>query len=198
MNERIDVSPDAIAREQKYLYRYALTRLRDADLAQDVVQDTIVAAMEASERFQGKASLRTWLVAILRNKIVDAMKTRARLVSLETDPSREDALDEDVDRQFNLDGRWATTHRPTAWANPETTFENTQFWTVFERCLEHVPPRTAEVFVLREVLGETIAEICKILELSASNCSVMLFRARMRLKGCLEVHWFSERARKDA
>lgn len=198
MNERMDVSPDAIASEQKYLYRYAITRLRDPDLAQDVVQDTIVAAMEASERFQGKSSLRTWLIAILRNKILDAMKARARLVSLEADPSNEDALDNDVDRQFDLDGRWTPTHRPAAWANPETTFENTQFWTVFERCLEHVPPRIAEVFVLREVLGETIADICKILNLSASNCSVMLFRARMRLKKCLDVHWFRGETRKGA
>ncbi len=198
MNGPVVVSPDAIAREQKYLYRYAITRLRDPDLAQDVVQYTILAAMEAAERFQGKASLRTWLIAILRNKILDAMKAHARLVSLESDPSTEDALDHDVDKQFNLDGRWSTTYRPTSWANPEAAFENTQFWTVFERCLEHVPPRIAEVFVLREVLGETIADICKILDLSASNCSVMLFRARMRLKDCLDVNWFRGETRKDA
>jgi RNA polymerase sigma-70 factor (ECF subfamily) len=198
MNEGGDVGPDAIAAEQTYLYRYALARVRDSDLALDIVQDTIVAAMEASAGFQGRSSLRTWLITILRNKIVDAVKARGRSVSLEPDPREEGSIDDDIGSRFATDGHWAAEHKPAAWANPESALENTQFWTVFERCLEHVPPRTAEVFVLREVLGETIPDICKILDLSASNCSVMLYRARMRLKDCLDVNWFSGTVRRDA
>ncbi|SRR5579885_1171454 len=197
MTEDRGAGSGAIAGEQKYLYRYAITRLRDPDLAEDLVQDTILAAMEASERFQGRASLRTWLVSILRNKIIDALKARTRVVSLETDQSVDESLESEIDQQFDANGRWKMSLRPLAWADPEATLENTEFWTVFERCLEHVPPRTAEVFVLREVLGESIADICKILDISASNCSVLLFRARMRLRGCLDEHWFRGRPRDD-
>lgn len=193
-----DIDADAIAAEQKYLYRYALTRVRDPDLAQDVVQDAIVAAMAASGTYQSRSSLRTWLIAILRNKIVDAVRIRNRSVPLAANAMNEDAIDDEMDRQFNPDGHWASGHAPMAWANPERAFENAEFWAVFERCLEHVPQRTAEVFVMREVLGENVSEICKILEISASNCSVMLFRARMRLKDCLSANWFSGRTADDA
>lgn len=192
MDERPDIDPDAIATERKYLYRYALARVRDPDLAQDVVQDAIVAAMAASGSFKSTASLRTWLIAILRNKIVDAVRARGRLVPLTAEPANAEA-DDEIDRQFSPDGHWAPGHAPAAWANPEAAFESAQFWAVFERCLERVPERTAEVFVMREVLGEQISEICKILDISASNCSVLLFRARMRLKDCLDVNWFGGR-----
>ncbi|HEY7840148.1 MAG TPA: sigma-70 family RNA polymerase sigma factor [Gammaproteobacteria bacterium] len=191
MDERPDIDADAIATERKYLYRYALARLRDPDLAQDVVQDAIVAAMAASGSFRSGASLRTWLIAILRNKIVDAVRIRSRTVPLAPHAPDEDAIDDEIDRQFSPDGHWASGRVPMAWANPEAAFESAEFWTVFERCLERVPGRTAEVFVMREVLGESVPEICKILEISASNCSVMLYRARMRLKDCLSANWFS-------
>jgi RNA polymerase sigma-70 factor (ECF subfamily) len=193
MDKRPDIDADAIAAERKYLYRYALARVRDPDLAEDVVQDAIVAAMAASGSFRSGASLRTWLIAILRNKIVDAVRVRNRSVPLAAVTANEDAIDDEIDRQFSPDGHWAPGRAPTAWANPEAAFESAEFWAIFERCLEHVPPRTAEVFVMREVLGENVAEICKILEISASNCSVILFRARMRLKDCLSANWFNRR-----
>lgn len=186
------VDRGAIAGEQAYLFRYAITRVRDRDLALDIVQDTLVAAMEAVERFQGTSSVRTWLIAILRNKIIDALRLRGRSVSLESEAHEEDAIDEWIEGQYDAQGHWTPEHSPAAWANPDSALENARFWTAFERCLEHLPPRIAEVFVLREVLGESIPDICKILEISASNCSVMLFRARMRLKDCLDANWFGD------
>ncbi len=180
-----------LADERGYLRRVALKRLRDEHLAEDAVQDTLVAAMQAIGRFEGRASLRTWLVAILRNKINDLLGRGQHEISgmdasLET-PSDEDGSEEFYDER----GGWHPGSAPHSWDDPAQAAQNRQFWQVLESCLAELPPRSAEVFRLREIQGESIADICKQLSISASNCSVVLFRARSHLRAALETRWFA-------
>jgi RNA polymerase sigma-70 factor (ECF subfamily) len=169
------------------LYRYALLRVRDQAVAEELVQDTFVAALAARSQFGGQASERTWLIAILKNKIIDHLR-RAQ---------REEPLPDDVDSQQMLDalfdhrGHWSL--RPLDWGHPDEVLENQQFWRVFEDCLAGVPARSAEAFFLREVDGLTAEEVCKVLDVTPSNLWVSLHRARMRLRLCLEIQWFNRK-----
>jgi RNA polymerase sigma-70 factor (ECF subfamily) len=185
------IDADQLTGERQYLYRYAFTHLRDADLAQDAVQECLVAALGALNRFEGRASLRTWLVTILRSKIVDILRKRAREVSTETlSAAEENVVDDAVDAWFNDHGYWDRGHIPGHWNDPEAALEQQEFWRIFELCLDIMPARVAQVFMLREVFGESIEIICDTLSVTQNNCSVMLYRARMRLRGCLDEKWF--------
>lgn len=186
--------PAAIAQERGYLFRYALGRLRDRDLAEDVVQETLTAALQGLARYQARSALRTWLTAILRHKIADQLRSRGVEVAVEGIED-EAAADDDFEDMFDAHGRWQHGAMPRAWNDPLRAIEREQFRAVFDRCMKRLPARIAEAFYLREVLGEPIEIVCKDLEISATNCSVMLFRARMRLRACLEVKWFAGAAR---
>ena len=170
MSPKID--SEVLARERKYLFMFAMMRLRDPDLAEDAVQDTLVAALQSLDRFEGRSSIRTWLVAILRNKIADMMSKRGREVSAD---EMLDSLSEETDEGFDERGHWDPEAKPRSWSSPEQALERDQFWGVFEQCLKIMSPRIGEVFVLREVMGESIGDICKNLEITEANCSVMLY-----------------------
>lgn len=182
-----------LAGERGYLRRVALQRLRDDHLAEDAVQDTLLAAMQAIGSFEGRASLRTWLVAILRNKVNDLLgRSRRELPMGEVDP-REDGDDEPGDEHFDDSGAWQAGAAPRSWGDPALAAQNHQFWQVLEACLAELPARSAEAFRLREIHGESTAEICARLGISPSNCAVMLFRARSHLRAALETRWFGGR-----
>lgn len=179
----------ALAAERRYIMAYAMFKLHDRDLANDAVQETLVAAMAGRHKFAGRSSLRTWLVSILRNKISDLLAARRREVLVGTVEAESDD-DGWSERTFDARGHWEATSRPATWGSPESTMEQTQFWEVMQECLSELPARLQEVFVLREVMGEPIAAICKNLGITQSNCSVMLHRARMRLRPCLQAKWY--------
>lgn len=185
-------SAQSVASERRYLYLYAMVRLRDPDLAEDAVQETIVAALDALPRFEGRSSVRTWLVTILRHKIADLLQRRKREITIEDDGEDAETPDEKLESLFKKNGQWQEAYRPHAWNHPEAALEQREFWGIFEACLRAMPARIAEVFMLREVLGEAIEAICKNLAITETNCSVMLYRARMRLRGCLEQNWFDD------
>ncbi len=169
------------------MLRFATLQLRDTHLAEDVVHEAIVAALKSSGNNQS-ASLKTWIFAILRNKIVDIIRERSR-------HPVEQLLDEDLgdlDAQFNNRGHWNKEHKPVNWGHPETVLANEQFWLIFEACLNHLPENTARVFMMREHLGLEIREICNELSISESNCWVIMHRARMRLRMCLEDNFLQE------
>jgi RNA polymerase sigma-70 factor (ECF subfamily) len=186
----VTIDDSLLASERHYLYLFARVRLRDPDLAEDAVQETLVAALSNRAAFEGRSSPRTWLVAILRNKISDIMRNAGREVPLDTDPDDPEAGARQIEALFRDNGHWQPAAVPATWDQPEAAFERAEFWTVFEDCLRTMPARLAETFVLREVMGESIQDICKNLECTETNCSVMLFRARLRLRGCLEENWF--------
>lgn len=180
---------EALTAERRYLMTYAMFKLRDTDLANDAVQETLVAAMEGGDKFAGRSSLRTWLVSILRNKIYDLLAARRSEIYVETVEAESDD-DGTTDGVFDARGSWGPGAKPQAWGSPESTMERKEFWEVFQQCLKGMPARLQEVFVLREVMGEPIDAICKNVGITQSNCSVMLYRARMRLRPCLQLNWY--------
>lgn len=174
-----------IEAERPYLLRFARAQLRDGAAAEDAVQEALLAALQARERFAGKASVRTWLTSILRFKLVDIVRKQHREIATDLSPD----LDlHDLDGLFAADGHWQG--KVSAWGVPEQSLLAKQFWQVYEACAQAMPQRTALVFAMREVLDMEIGEICQNLEISATNCSVMLYRARMSLRECLQLRWF--------
>ena len=172
------------------LLRFARLQLRDAGAAEDAVQETLLAALAGGKQFEQKSSYKTWLISILRNKIIDIIRSQGReapLSALTDDPEEEAA----IEALFEADGHWRKDLRPARWADPEASLEQQQFWRVFEACLDHLPERTARVFMMREVLGLDTGEICKETGISTSNCWVVLHRARLALRACLQQGWFS-------
>lgn len=170
------------------LYRFAVFRLKDPDLAEELVQETFLAALRSMENFQGRSSVKTWLIAILKHKIIDHFRKKRPETSRE-DIERFGEIDANP---FNQRGAWDI--RPAHWgSNPGKLFEQKEFLDVFYKCLSGLPERIANAFVLREMDGLDTEEICKILEITASNCWVMLYRARMQLRRCLERNWLESK-----
>lgn len=175
-----------------YLYKYALMRLRDDVLAQDAVQETFLAALKAQETFQGKSSEKTWLVGILKHKIIDLFRKRSREMpeSASVLPFEEEGLFRDANDEWA--GHWKQDMKPAEWGDtPLSLLERTDFQRVLRSCYEKLPERTALAFQMKEVDDTDCAEICKTLDISESNLWVMLHRARMHLRRCLEVRWFN-------
>lgn len=172
------------------LLRFARLQLRDTASAEDAVQETLIAALAGAGKFESRASLKTWVFSILRNKVVDLIRIRSREVaasSLADDDEGDEALSAEL---FDRSGHWQKEAQPGRWHDPEASFEQQQFWTIFEACLDHLPEKTARVFMMREVLGLDTDEICQETGISASNCWVVLHRARLALRVCLEQKWF--------
>jgi RNA polymerase sigma-70 factor (ECF subfamily) len=183
------VTEPAIERERPYLLRYALLQLRNPAAAEDAVQETLLAAIEGRERFSGHSSLRTWLTGILKHKIIDHLRRSGREQPLNAaDDDRSEA--EAVDALFAADGHWRDF--PADWGNPAVTLENSRFWAAFELCLRRLPERTGRVFAMREVMEMPTEEICQELGITPTNCWVMLHRARLTLRECLQSTWFDE------
>ena len=170
-----------------YLLRYASLQLRDTSAAEDAVQEALVAALAGEASFAGRANLRTWLTGILKHKIVDAIRRQAREPVVATETDEEVA---DLDNLFTERGHW--TERPATWGNPDGALEQSQFFRALELCLARLPERTARVFMMREHLGLETGEICKELDITPTNCWVMLYRARMTLRECLQQTWFGK------
>lgn len=180
-----------LATMRPQLLRFARLQLRIDAAAEDAVQSALLAAIEGAKGFAGEASLKTWVFSILRNKLVDEIRRRARepeaaRLSGDGDGAIEDEL-------FVADGHWADP--PTTWADPESALEQSQFWAVFEACLDGLPAKPGRVFMMREFLGLETDEICKELAINTSNCWVLLHRARLGLRECLSLRWFGEDGR---
>ncbi len=160
-----------------------MLQLRNHAQAEDAVQETLYAALRGAESFAGGSSVRTWLIGILKHKIVDIIRKASREKSLE----EYESSTADMDPLFLLDGHHAD--RPADWGNPEETLSRQRFFEVLERCMESLPKATAQAFAMREVMGLETSEICAAMKITTSNCWVLLFRARMRLRECLERNW---------
>ena len=186
------MTPPALQQElqniRPTLLRFAMLQLRNEAMAEDVVQETMLAALEGKSAFSGRSQLKTWVVSILRNKIVDHLRRASREGSL---PLVDDQGDADFDALFNGSGHWQ--EKPTDWGDPAAVAEQRGFYEVLEWCMQSLPENIARVFTMREVLGFETDEICKELKISASNCWVVLYRARMRLRECLQLRWFGAR-----
>ena len=167
------------------LLRYAQAQLRNPAWAEDAVSDTLLAALEKPQAFAGLSQLKTWLIGILKHKVIDQIRRHHREVST-TSADDEADLDELL---FAAAGHWREA--PQDWGRPDAALGQRQFFEVLEACMEHLPGLQGRVFMLREWLELDSAEICKELGISSTNLFVLLHRARLRLRVCLQTRWFS-------
>jgi RNA polymerase sigma-70 factor (ECF subfamily) len=169
------------------LYRYALLRVRKAEVAEDLVQETFLVAVRTVEQFGGRSSERSWLCGILKHKICDYFRKLGR----ETNFTDLEFLNDEMAHKFVEQGYWNHDRGPKEWKPAaDEVVHSGEFWQTLRGCLEKLPPRVADVFTLREVEEVDAPEICRMLSLSQSNLWVMLHRARMALRECLEIRWF--------
>jgi len=175
-----------LAEHRTYLLRYARLQLRNDAWAEDAVSETLLAALSKPQSFGNRSQLKTWLVGILKHKIVDTLRQRRREVSLATDDG--DGSDELEALAFKADGHFM--EQPAEWGDPEQELNSRQFFAVLEACTEKLPAAMGRVFLMREWLELPSEDICKELKLTPTNLYVQLHRARLRLRECLELNWF--------
>ena len=180
---------EQIVQSRSYLLRFARLQLRNDTWAEDVVSETILAALANPQAFGQRAQLTTWLIGILKHKVVDALRLhgRERQTLDEDEDSRADPLDW---MQFQADGHFAEA--PADWGNPQQELSSRQFFAILETCMAQLPPAQARLFLMREWLELSSEDICKELQLTATNLYVQLHRARLRLRACLELNWFTK------
>lgn len=192
--------PDLITDEEyllplrQQMLAFATLQLADASQAEDVVQEALMGAFKNARSFAGRAAFKTWIFAILKNKITDILRQKKRLnetgLLVDSDEDQNSLLD-----LFNTNGFWHKEERPAPWGNPEAEMLDRHFWRVFDTCLNHLPGHQARVFMMREFLELDSKEICAAVEITETNLNVMLYRARLRLRECLENHWFTQGGR---
>lgn len=173
-----------------YLYNYALFRVKDGDIARDLIQETFLAAVRAKDNFAGDSSIRTWLTAILKRKIIDYFRTSRREIPM-SELELSDAFSESL---FQDKGKWIACWKhdrgPLKWGRaPQDALEQEEFWRALEVCLGKLPEALSRAFVLREIEELKTDEICNVLDITSTNLWVLLHRARVRLRQCIEDNW---------
>lgn len=174
-----------------FLYAYAFSRVRDESTAEDLVQETLLAAMQRIDKFEAKSAEKTWLCGILKHKVIDHFRKTSREVKLTDEEAEMSSYDYLFREEGVWKGHWTAESRPTDWnENPEKCLENREFRGILTHCLGELPDRIANCFTLREMDGLDSAEICAILEISPNNFWVMMHRARLHLRRCIDFKWF--------
>lgn len=187
---------DWLGEHGDYLYRYALVRVRDAAAAEDLLQETVLAAMGSYQAHEGRSSERTWLVGIMRHKVVDYFRRVARSPESHLSSEEENELDW-FETEGAWRGHWREDQAPVSWTvDAATLLESQEFWETLDRCLARLSPQMAIAFTLRELDGLSSEEICEILNVTPNNLWVILHRGRAKLRHYLEAEWF--RGRKPA
>lgn len=171
------------------LLRFARLQLRNNAWAEDVVSETLLAALAKPQAFQSRSRLKTWLIGILKHKVIDTLRLHGREIS--TSPANDDDSADPLDAiAFKPDGHFSQT--PADWGNPEQDLSSRQFLMVMEACASKLPVMQGRLFLMREWLELSVEEICKELSLTPTNLYVQLHRARLRLRECLELNWFAK------
>jgi RNA polymerase sigma-70 factor (ECF subfamily) len=189
MHGRAQTNPERWVEEHgDPLFRYALVRVRAREVAEDLVQETLLSALRSRGKFAGQSSERSWLFGILKHKISDYFRTLGR----ETSFTDLESLADEFSEKFVPEGYWVHVKGPKEW-KPEAdeVMHRSEFWQTMRACLDKLPKRIANVFMLREMEDVESKEICSMLSISESNLWVMLHRARMALRECLEINWFN-------
>ncbi|MBE0473656.1 MAG: RNA polymerase factor sigma-70 [Rhodoferax sp.] len=176
---------------RKQMVRFATLQLSNSHAAEDAVQEALMGALKNAKSFAGRAALKTWVFAILKNKIADTLRQKQRMVDASS-LLREDEEGEDFSELFNKKGVWQEDEKPASWGNPQASLHQSQFWKVFEICLEGLPGKQARVFMMKEFVELDSNEICSRVGITTTNLNVMLHRSRLRLRECLENHWFGQ------
>ena len=180
---------DQIVALQSYLLKFARLQLRNDAWAEDAVSETVLAALAKPQAFGNRSQLKTWLVGILKHKVIDALRHHSREIS--TSPLGDDDAGDPLDYiAFKADGHYQEA--PAEWGNPEQDISSRQFFEVLEACATQLPAVQGRLFLMREWLELSSEEICKELQLTPTNLYVQLHRARLRLRACLELNWFAK------
>ncbi len=181
----MSIAPAELESLRPQLLKYARLQLRNDAWAEDAVSETLLAALERPDGFAGRSQLKTWLVGVLKHKLVDQIRRNSKELST----TREDDVDLD-DQLFDSTGHWREA--PTDWGDdPEQALRQLDFMRVLEACVDKLPGQQGRLFMMREWLELDTEEICKALAISPTNLWVMLHRARLRLRECLELNWFA-------
>ncbi len=168
------------------LFRYAFSRVQDRNLAEDLVQETLLAAIQAKDQFAQQSSQKTWLIGILKHKVLDYYRNKYKRAEFETG---DDVSDELENLYFDNKEDWQ--YSPQAWSKPEAALSDKDFWVVLNECLQGLPSQMADLFLLREYEQLSAVQLCKVFDIqTTNNVWVTLSRARMRLRHCLEKRWF--------
>lgn len=173
---------------RQQMIKFAFLQLSSLPQAEDVVQEALTSAFQNLDSFKGRAAFKTWVFAILKNKIIDVVRQKSRLIAM-SELFKDEESELSVDELFDASGHWHKYEAPQAWQSPEEMMEQSDFWIIFEACLDHLPAKYAQVFMMREVVELSSNEICSKLELSISNFNVLMYRSRTRLRECLENKW---------
>lgn len=181
---------EQLVEHRTYLIRFARLQLRNDEWAEDAVSETLLAALSKPQMFGNRSQLKTWLVGILKHKVIDLIRSNARLVAA-PDAQADDEGDE-LDRlSFRADGKFAEA--PNDWGSPDQALHQVQFFQVLDACMERLPPALGRLFLMREWLELSSQEVCKELSITPTNLYVQLHRARLRLQECLNIQWFGKR-----
>ncbi len=183
---------------RRQMIKFATLQLGDGHLAEDAVQEALIGALKNASSFGGRAALKTWIFAILKNKIADTLRHKQRVVNASSLLREEDEDEDFSELLFDRKGHWQQDERPVAWGNPEASLRETHFWSMFEACLERLPPKQARVFMMREFIELEVDEICVAVDLTISNLHVLFHRSRLRLRECIENKWYLQGERKNA
>jgi len=166
-----------------YLFSFAFTRLNDEELARDLVQDTFFAALKRMDAFEGKSTERTWLTAILKYKIIDCYRKRSSDLKVSLREVNEPVF-------FEEEGHWTVEQRPTAFGiETDARINEKEFNNVLQGCMQKLPPLWLSVFTMKHVDEELTDTICAELKISASNFWVIIHRAKVNLRACLQKNW---------
>ena len=168
-----------------YLYNYAITRVNDVHIAEDLVQETFISALKGYDPFQSKSKESTWLIAILKNKIIDFYRKKSKQYF-------QHSLDElqSMDDFFNSKGAWQTDQRPSKWdMDVDKAIEQQEFYETLQQCLVRLNDVQRMAFVMKHLDDEDTDEICKELEITSTNYWVIIHRAKLQLRKCMETNW---------
>lgn len=181
-----NISSEKFEEIRLQMLKFAMIQLRDQDLAEDVVQEALANAYKNANSFRGEAALKTWVFAILKNKIIDLIKAKQRTVNVS------EIMEEESPNQFfDQTGYWqADGYQPKEWDDVNQLTYKKEFWSIFDLCLNRLPPQQSRVFMMREHLEMSTEQICQECEISIANLHVMLHRARLQLQSCLSRNWF--------
>ena len=180
-----------VASHRPYLMRFARLQLRNDAWAEDAVSETLLAALSKPQAFAGQSQLKTWLVGILKHKVVDLLRSNLREVNFSDMGGSDDDNADPLDAiGFKADGHFS--EQPAQWGNPDQSLSQKQFFTVLDACLELLPAVQGRLFLMREWLELDADEVCKTLNITSTNLYVQLHRARLRLRACLELNWYGK------
>jgi RNA polymerase sigma-70 factor (ECF subfamily) len=181
---------EQLVEHRSYLLRFARLQLRNEAWAEDAVSETLLAALSKPQTFGNRSQLKTWLVGILKHKVIDLIRSNTREITA-PDAQAENESDELERLVFKADGHFA--EQPNDWGNPQKTLQQIQFFEVLDLCMERLPPTMGRLFLMREWLELSSQEVCKELAMTPTNLYVQLHRARLRLQECLNINWFGNR-----